>query len=97
MTQLNLINLKNIFLYEIWLIAIREVSPPFDEEQQHWRPYRPKHSPCYYYLGCLGTPKNQGQTFVQHTVYNVSTKKCSKPDEMCQFDRYARMERNIAI
>ena len=33
-TQLNLINLKNLFLYEIGLIAIREVSPPFDEEQQ---------------------------------------------------------------
>ena len=29
-TQLNLINLKNVFLYEIGLIAIREVSPPFD-------------------------------------------------------------------
>ena len=35
-TQLNLINLKNVFLYEIGLIAIREVSPPFDEEQQYW-------------------------------------------------------------
>ena len=34
-TQLNLINLKNVFLYEIELIAIREVSPPFDEEQQY--------------------------------------------------------------
>ena len=47
MTQLNLINLKNIFLYEIGLIAIREVSPPFDEEQEYWRPYQPKHSPSY--------------------------------------------------
>ena len=45
MTQLNLINLKNVFLYEIGLIAIREVSSPFDEEQQYWRPYQPKHSP----------------------------------------------------
>ena len=44
-TQLNLINLKNNFLYEIGLIAIREVSQPFDEEQQYWRPYQPKHSP----------------------------------------------------
>ena len=35
-TQLNLINLKNVFLYEIGLIAIREVLPPFDEEQQYW-------------------------------------------------------------
>ena len=45
MTQLNLINLKNVFVYEIGLIAIREVSPPFDEEQQYGRPYQPKHSP----------------------------------------------------
>ena len=30
-----LVNLKNVFLYEIGLIAIREVSPPFDEEQQY--------------------------------------------------------------
>ena len=30
MTQLNLLNLKNVFLYEIGLIAICEVSPPFD-------------------------------------------------------------------
>ena len=29
MIQLNLINLKNVFLYEIGLIAIHEVSPPF--------------------------------------------------------------------
>ena len=29
-TQLNLINLKNVFLYGIGLIAIRKVSPPFD-------------------------------------------------------------------
>ena len=28
-TQLNLINLKPVFPYEIGLIAIREVSPPF--------------------------------------------------------------------
>ena len=42
------LNLKNVFLYEIGLIAIREVSPPSDEEQQYWRPYQPKHSP-----GCL--------------------------------------------
>ncbi len=39
------LNLKNVFLYEIGLIAIHEVSPPFDEEQQYWRPYQPKHSP----------------------------------------------------
>ena len=45
MTQLNLINLKNVFVYEIGLIAIREVSSPFDEEQQYGRPYQPKHSP----------------------------------------------------
>ena len=43
--QLNLINLKNVFLYEIGLIAIREVSPPFDEKQHYWRPYQSKHSP----------------------------------------------------
>ena len=35
---------KKIF-YEIGLIAIPEVSPPFDEEQQYGRPYQPKHSP----------------------------------------------------
>ena len=35
-TQFNLINLKNVFLYEIGLIAIREVSPTFDEEQKYW-------------------------------------------------------------
>ena len=45
MTQLNLIDFKNVFLYEIGLIAVREVSPPFDEEQQYYRPYQPKHSP----------------------------------------------------
>ena len=45
MTQLNLINLKNVFVYEIGLIAIREVSPPFNKEQQYGRPYQPKHSP----------------------------------------------------
>ena len=28
-TQLNLKHLKNVFLYEIGLIAIREMSPPF--------------------------------------------------------------------
>ena len=33
MTQLNLINLKTVFVYEIGVIALREVSPPFDEEQ----------------------------------------------------------------
>ena len=44
-TQLNLINLKKGFLYEIVLIAIREVSPPFNKKQQYWRPYQPKHSP----------------------------------------------------
>ena len=27
------LNLKNVFVYEIGLVAIREVSPPFDEEQ----------------------------------------------------------------
>ena len=32
-------------MFEIGLIAIREVSPPFDEYQQYWRPYQPKHSP----------------------------------------------------
>ena len=46
MTQLNLINL-NVFLHEIGLIAIHEVSPPFDEEQQYWRPYQPKHGPSF--------------------------------------------------
>ena len=45
MTQLNLIRLKNVFLYEIGLIALREVSPPFDEEHHYWRPYQPKHNP----------------------------------------------------
>ena len=45
MTQLYLINLKNVFVYEIRLIAIREVSSPFDEEHQYGRPYQPKHSP----------------------------------------------------
>ena len=38
------IKLKKVFVYEIGLIAIREVSPPFDEEQQYGRPYQPKHS-----------------------------------------------------
>ena len=42
-TQLNL--KKVFFVYEIGLIAIYEVSPPFDEEQQYVRPYQPKHSP----------------------------------------------------
>ena len=28
------LNLKTVFVYEIGLIAIREVSPPFDEEHQ---------------------------------------------------------------
>ena len=37
--------LKNVFVYEIGLIAIREVSPPFDEEQQYRRPHQPKRSP----------------------------------------------------
>ena len=45
MAQLNLINFKNVFVYEIGLIAIREVLPPFTEEQQYGRPYQPKHSP----------------------------------------------------
>ena len=45
MTQLNLINVKHFFVYEIGLIAIREVSPPFDEEQSCGRPYQPKQSP----------------------------------------------------
>ena len=36
---------KKVFLYEIGLIAILEVSPPFDEEQQYWRPYQHNHSP----------------------------------------------------
>ena len=44
-TQLHLINLKNGFVYEIGLIAIREVPPPFDEERQYGRPYQPKPSP----------------------------------------------------
>ena len=47
MTQFNLINLKNVFRYESGFIAIREVSPPFDEDQQYWRPYQTKHSPIY--------------------------------------------------
>ena len=47
MTQFNLINLKNVFVYEIGLIAIREVSPPFDDEHQYGRPYQPKHSPSF--------------------------------------------------
>ena len=38
------LNLKT-FVYEIGLIAMREVSQPFDEEQQYGRPYQPKHSP----------------------------------------------------
>ena len=29
---------KNVFVYEIGLIAIRKVSPPFDEEQPYGRP-----------------------------------------------------------
>ena len=44
-TQLKLINFKNVFVYEIGLIATREVSPPFDEEQPYGRPYQPEHSP----------------------------------------------------
>ena len=47
MTQLNLINFKTFFLYESGLIAIREVSQPFDEDQQYWTPYQTKHSPIY--------------------------------------------------
>ena len=39
------LNLKNVYVYEIGLIAIREVSPPFDEEQQYGRSYQPKHRP----------------------------------------------------
>ncbi len=39
------LHFKNAFVYEIGLIAIREVSPPFDEEQQYGRPDQPKHSP----------------------------------------------------
>ncbi len=44
------LNLKKVFVYEIGLIAIREVPPPFDEEQQYGRPYQPKHSPSYHYF-----------------------------------------------
>ena len=40
------LNFKKI-VYEIGRIAIREVSPPFDEEQPYGRPYQPKHSPSY--------------------------------------------------
>ena len=47
-TQLNL----KTFIYEIRLIAIREVSPPFDEENQYGRPYQPKHSPSLSQLLC---------------------------------------------
>ena len=37
---------KKLLVYEIGLIAIREVSPPIvDEEQQYGRPYQPKHNP----------------------------------------------------
>ena len=39
------LNLKNVFVDEIGLIANHEVSPPFDEEQQYGRPYQPKHNP----------------------------------------------------
>ena len=39
-----------VFVYEIGLIAICEVSPPFDEEQQYGRPYQPKHSPSVDFL-----------------------------------------------
>ena len=39
------LHFKTFFVYEIGLIAIREESPPFDEEQQYGRPYQPKHSP----------------------------------------------------
>ena len=56
MTQLNLINLKNFFVYEIGLIAICEVSPLFDEEQQYGRPYQPKHSSSIRYE-CASTEK----------------------------------------
>ena len=41
-------NLKNVFVYEIGLIAIRKVSPPFNEEQPYGRPYQPKHNPSQY-------------------------------------------------
>ena len=41
----NLMHLKKVFVYEIRLIAIREVSPSFDEEQQYGGPYQPKHIP----------------------------------------------------
>ena len=41
------LNLKTVFVNEIGLIAIHEVSPPFDEEQQYGRPYQPKRSPNF--------------------------------------------------
>ena len=41
------LNLKNVFVNEIGLIAIHEVSPPFDEEQPYGRPYQPKRSPSF--------------------------------------------------
>ena len=46
-TQLNLKTVFDVFVYEIGLISIREVSPPFDEEHQYGRPYQLKHSPSY--------------------------------------------------
>ena len=39
------LHLKKVFVYEIGIIAIHEVSPPFDEEQQYGRSYQPKHNP----------------------------------------------------
>ena len=42
------LNLKNVLLYEIGLIAIREVSPPFDEEQQYWFNEVAPSSECHY-------------------------------------------------
>ena len=73
MTQLNLINLKKVFLYEIGLIAIREVSPPFDEEQQYWRPYQPKHS-----------PSNCPMEF-QFNYYYITRSRLIRPTRLLQF------------
>ena len=47
------LHLENVFVYEIGLIDIREVSPPLDEEQQYGRPYQPKHSPSQVYLASI--------------------------------------------
>ena len=53
--------LKYVFVYEIGLIAICKVLPPFDEEQQYGRPYQPKQSPsCLFPITSRGCSHCRG-------------------------------------